>query len=136
MDSVAAERAFHRKTLNKPQTPPIFDSPDCTPPLRNAVKQFRCRYKKRWLLWNDVLAHCPKALDLHLTASAPLPSPDLVPVSPGDPSLKQRLLASFRNRPCSAAEACPADDGVWEPFAVYAFTRSQFNPTRSGDNDD
>ena len=136
MESVSAERAFHRKTLNKPKNPPVFDSPSCTAPMRNAIRQFRCRYKKRWLLWNDLLALCPKALELHLAGADSRVQPDLLSLSPSDPALKQRLLALFRNRPCAAAADCPSDDGVWEPFAVYPFTRSQFNPTRAGDNDD
>ena len=136
MDAAVAHRAFHRKSAEKRPDPPIFQAPDCTEPMRNAIRQFRCRYKKRWMLWNDLLAHCPKALALALAGAGESARSDLAEIRPADPDLKPKLLAVLRNRPCAASAQCPSDESVWEPFAVYPFDQSLFHPTRAGDNDD
>ncbi len=136
MDSVGAPRAFHRKSLQKREDPPFFADPACTDLMRGAIRQFRCRYKKRWLLWNRTFAHCPQALSSVLSNPDAPPNPDIAQIDPAAPDLKTRLLAVVRHRPCAAHQSCAADDGVWEPFAVYTFTRSQYSNANTGDQDD
>ena len=136
MDSVGAPRAFHRKSLQKREDPPFFADPACTDLMRGAIRQFRCRYKKRWLLWNRTFAHCPQALSSVLSNPAAPPNPDIAQIDPAAPDLKARLLAVVRHRPCAAHGTCEGDDSAWEPFAVYTFTRSQYSNANTGDQDD
>ena len=137
MDAAGAQRAFHRKSLQKREDPPIFDDPSCTDAMRGAIHHFRCRYKKRWLLWNRTFAHCPQALAMHLAGSGDAVRADLLDLGPAAPGLKARLLAVVRHRPCAAHGTCEGDDAIWEPFAVYAFTRSQYATAHStGDHDE
>ena len=137
MDSVGSQRAFHRKSIQKREDPPIFADSACTAAMRGAIRQFRCRYKKRWLLWNRTFAHCPQALTQHFAGAADAVRDDIADLDPAAPDLKTRLLAVVRHRPCAVHRTCEGIDRVWEPFAVYTFTRSPYAVANStGDQDD
>ncbi len=136
MEAVGAQRSFHKKSFKKREDPPVFATAACTDEMRGAIKQFRCRYKKRWMLWNQTLAHCPQALTALQAGNGDKVNPDQIVITPANPDLKAQLLTLFRNRPCAAHAECEADDRVWEPYAIYPFTRSTLSTPPAGDRDD
>ncbi len=135
MDRLGVKRSFHRSSFQHRENPPIFSDPSCTDIMRGAIKQFRCRYKTRLLLWNNLLAHCPMALSIHQTGATEAVAPDIVALEPPHPDIKQQVLTMLRHRPCSPHAQCSSDDHVWEPYATYHFSRSTPEPT-TGDHDD
>ena len=136
METVGAQRSFHKKSFKKREDPPIFATAACTAEMRGAIKQFRCRYKKRWMLWNQTLTHCPQALTALQAGDGNKVHRDHIEINATHPDLKAQLLTLFRNRPCAAHAVCEADDSVWGPYAIYAFTRSTLATTPAGDRDD
>lgn len=117
-------RAFHKEASSRRVDPPIFETDFCTRSMEDAIRFFRCRYKKYWMLWNNLIARCPKTLHDYLHGNKQEPTADIMKLDRQDAHFRESLIHFVRHRPCDACHGCPSNDTVWQPFTRYAFAES------------